>query len=207
MKTVISTMVMLALALPFAAAPGRADEKTDVENLVRERIVVVIGLLKQKDLPKPERNKKIVAAVEPFFDFSTMATLSLGKTHWTAMTKEQRAEFSKLFVVRLKESYLEKLDLYTDEDVVVEKAEPVKSRIYVVTNLVSKDDKKEMIYKFYKARDGWKVYDVEILGVSVVQTYRSQFSGFLRDGSYAQLLEKLRTSGGFTIPTGEKTNG
>ena len=47
----------------------------------------------------------------------------------------------------------------------------------------------------------WPPNDVVILGVSVVQTYRSQFSGFLKDQSFAELMDKLRTTGGFTIPT------
>jgi phospholipid transport system substrate-binding protein len=61
-----------------------------------------------------------------------------------------------------------------------------------------------MIYKFYRGKEGWKVYDVEILGVSVVQTYRSQFDGFLKNGSFAELMEKLKTSGEFALPTGNE---
>jgi phospholipid transport system substrate-binding protein len=66
---------------------------------------------------------------------------------------------------------------------------------------VTKDDKLEMVYKFYKSRKNWKIYDVVILGVSVVQTYRSQFRGILKNTSFADLMKKLRTKGGFTIPT------
>ena len=53
-----------------------------------------------------------------------------------------------MFVERLKLSYLEKLDLYTDEEVVVDEARKTKkNRVEVLTYLVTKDDKKEMIYK------------------------------------------------------------
>jgi phospholipid transport system substrate-binding protein len=108
------------------------------------------------------------------------------------------------FVQRLQESYLEKLDLYTDEEVVVDDAKKEKNRIYVITHLITEDDKMEMVYKFRKTGEGWLVYDIEILGVSIVQTYRSQFAGFLRDHSSEELLERLKTAGTFTVPTGNE---
>ena len=118
--------------------------------------------------------------VNPLFDFKVMARNSLGRKHWVNMTRAQKKEFLDLFVKRLQESYLEKLDLYTDENVVIENATQVKKRIHVLTRLVSKTDKKDMVYKFWKSkRRGWGVYDIVILGVSVVQTYRSQFNGLL----------------------------
>lgn len=193
---VLLILITLTMMITF---PVMADDRKDVKTIVRERIDVVIQLLKRKDISKPERNQKIIDTVVPIFDFKRMAKLSLGKKHWKSAKRDQRKEFSDLFVTRLQESYLEKLDLYTDEEVIVEEAKKVKKRIYVVTHLVTKDDKKEMIYKFYKTKNGWKVYDVEILGVSIVQTYRSQFSGVLQSNTFEQLLDKLRSSQ-FTNP-------
>jgi len=175
-----------------------ADDTAMVQELVNQKIGTVIQLLKDPKLAKPIRNKKILETVDPIFDFTIMAKVSLGKTHWKQMDKDQRKEFVTLFVKRIKESYLEKLDLYTDEDVAVEEAVKAKSRIYVKTYLVTKIDKKEMIYKFYKSKGKWKIYDVEILGVSIVQTYRSQFRGLLKKGGIEPLLKRLRQSGSLT---------
>ena len=130
------------------------------------------------------------------FDFDRMAKLSLGKKYWKSLSKDGRKEFSRLFVERLKQSYLDKLDLYTDEEVVVDEAkQKKKNRVEVLTYLVSKDDKMEMKYKLYKdKKKGWLVYDVEVLGVSIVQTYRSQFSGYLKKKSMDELMNLLRSS-------------
>ena len=143
-----------------------------------------------------KREARLLYASEKF-DFSLMARLSLGKKHWKSLTKEKRKEFSNLFVERLKLSYLEKLDLYTDEEVVVDEARLTKKkRVEVLTYLVTKDDKKEMIYKLYKTKKkGWMVYDVDVLGVSIVQTYRSQFSGVLKKETMEQLMERMRSAG------------
>ena len=187
--------------LLFGFVPMTMADDTDlVQKLVKDKIGQVITYLKDKKIEKSIRNQKIISTVEPIFDFGIMAKVSMGKENWMAMSKEQREEFIKLFVQRLKESYLEKLDLYTDEDVAVDNATMHKSRIYVKTFLVSKTDKKEMIYKFYKAKTDWKIYDIEILGVSIVQTYRSQFSGLVQNGGIEGLLNKLRKSGSLKAP-------
>ena len=185
----------------------RADDTAEVMKMVKSNIGIVIDLLRNKEIDKKERNQKIIATIVPFFDFRTMARVCLGETYWKPLSPAERKEFVELFVLRLQESYLEKLDLYTDEEVVVADATAVKKRIHVLTHLVTKDDKLEMIYKFYKSRKrGWLVYDMVILGVSVVQTYRSQFAGLLKESSFADLMERLKTTGGFTIPTDEAGN-
>ena len=127
------------------------------------------------------------------FDFQLMARLSLGKK-WKKIKKKQRKEFVKVFVKRIQRSYLEKLDLYTDEEVIIGDAKQTKKKRAVLTTyLVSEDDKKEMIYKFRKHKNrGWLVYDVNILGVSFIQTYRSQFAGVLKNKTMDELIEDLK---------------
>ena len=199
MKKLVATLLICGLTLTQTV---KADDLTDVKQIVAKSIAIVIDLVKDKQIDKATRNQKIIETIEPFFDFEFMAKVCLGKKHWKAMTPAKRKLFVERFVMRLQDSYLEKLDLYTDEEVVVDEAKRVKKRIHVVTHLVSKTDKMEMIYKFRKARTGWLVYDIEILGVSIVQTYRSQFAGFLKQNSIDDLLEKLTKSGSFNVPTG-----
>ena len=184
--------------------PALADETNLVKKTAREKINKVADTIRDKSLDKKTRNEKIIEIISPMFDFSQMAKLSMGKKNWQRMNKKQQQEFNKLFVKRLQESYLEKLDLYTDEEVTVDEAKQVKKRIHVTSHLMSKDDKMEMIYKFYKKKNqDWMVYDVKVMGVSIVQTYRSQFAGILKNQSIEDLLKKLRETGGFSIPTGD----
>ena len=198
MKVLVSSLIIALLLFQPAFANEIAAVKTNAEK----RINAFINYIRDKNLDKKTRNQKIIASISPMFDFSQMAKLSMGKKNWTRMNPAQRKEFNQLFVIRLQESFLEKLDLYTDEEVVVDQAELVKKRIHVRSYVVSNNDKIEMIYKFYKKKNqDWKVYDVEIMGVSTVQTYRSQFSGILKNQSIDDLLEKLRQTGEITVPT------
>ena len=173
-----------------------ADEVNEIREMTKAKVDLVIATLKDSSLSKEEKKESILKTIDGFFDFYRMAKYSLGKKHWKSLSKSERKEFSKLFVERLKLSYLDKLDLYTDEEVVVDEAkQKKKNRVEVLTHLVSKDDKMEMKYKLIKdKKKGWLVYDVEVLGVSIVKTYRSQFSGYLRKNSMDELMNRLRSS-------------
>ena len=195
-KIMYRTLISL-FAVFFAAATLSADEVSEIQAMTKEKVDLVIQTLKDTSLSKKEKKEGILKTIDGLFDFNLMARLSLGKEKWKPLSKSKRKEFSKLFVERLKQSYLDKLDLYTDEEVVVGEAKQTKkNRVEVLTFLVSKDDKKEMTYKLYKSKKkGWLVYDVDVLGVSIVATYRSQFSGILKKGSMEQLLERMRSTG------------
>jgi phospholipid transport system substrate-binding protein len=195
-KIMYRTLISL-FAVFFAAATLSADEVSEIRAMTKEKVDLVIQTLKDTSLSKKEKKEGILKTIDGLFDFNLMARLSLGKENWKPLSKSKRKEFSKLFVERLKQSYLDKLDLYTDEEVVVGEAKQTKkNRVEVLTFLVSKDDKKEMTYKLYKSKKkGWLVYDVVVLGVSIVATYRSQFSGILKKGSMEQLLERMRSTG------------
>ena len=195
-KIMYRTLISL-FAVFFAAATLPADEVSEIQAMTKEKVDLVIQTLKDTSLSKKEKKEGILKTIDGLFDFNLMARLSLGKENWKPMSKSKRKEFSKLFVERLKQSYLDKLDLYTDEEVVVGEAKLTKkNRVEVLTFLITKDDKKEMTYKLYKSKKKrWMVYDVDVLGVSIVQTYRSQFSGILKKESMEQLMERMRSSG------------
>ena len=197
LKLITDRILIVLLMIFFTSSALVADEVSEIRAMTKEKVDIVINILKDKSLSKEEKKEGILETIDGLFDFSLMARLSLGKKHWKSLTKEKRKEFSNLFVERLKLSYLEKLDLYTDEEVIVDEARLTKKkRVEVLTYLVTKDDKKEMIYKLYKTKKkGWMVYDVDVLGVSIVQTYRSQFSGVLKKETMEQLMERMRSAG------------
>ena len=130
------------------------------------------------------------------FDYELMSRLSLGHM-WRDISESQQKEFTNLFTKKLKNSYVEKLDLYTDELVQILGTEQTKrNRITLNTQLIGKESKHDINYKFYKKKneDNWLIYDVDLLGVSIIQTYRKQFSGFLKEKSFSDLLSYLEKS-------------
>ena len=195
-KIIFNVLFVSIFSFSFGTSLLVADEVSAIREMTKEKVAHVISTLKDNNMTKEEKKEGILQTIDGLFDFSLMARLSLGKKYWKKLSIEGRKEFTELFVERLKQSYLDKLDLYTDEEVVVDEAKLVKKkRVEVLTYLVSKDDKMEMTYKLYKTKKNtWMVYDVDVLGVSIVQTYRSQFSGVLKNESLEKLIERLRSS-------------
>jgi phospholipid transport system substrate-binding protein len=122
-----------------------------------------------------------------------MAKLSLGKKHWSQFNPEQKAEFTSLFIKLFQDFYVDKLDIFNDERVVFQ---PVivtgKRKVQIPTVLLSKGKKYSMLYKMAKTKNGWRIYDVAIEGVSLIHTYRSQYNHILESGEIEDLLTKMR---------------
>lgn len=171
----------------------QADDKdpNDPNELLRTKWNAVISVLRKKDIDEKAKEKEVNKIVSPIFDFPLMAKLALGRKHWPKLTPPQREKFTRLFVERLKTSYREKVALYTDERVAFKPAVQKKKIVYIPMELISKDKKIVMLYKLRKVDKRWKIYDVEIQGVSILLTYRSQFDDILRSGTVEDLLSRL----------------
>jgi len=187
----MKNLLVAAISLLLFYQSALADDKSEVEELLKKNLDAVFSVLQKKGLAQQEKNQEIVDIVTPMFDFELMAQLSLGKKHWPGLSQEEKKRFTDLFIQRLKASYLKNFTLYTDEKLFYEPAVQVKKKIHTPTYLISKDKKISILYKFYKAENNWKIYDLEIQDVSIIRSYRSQFSGILENGTVDDLLLKL----------------
>ena len=168
-----------------------SDDKSAAKELLMAKVVAALSVLQRKDLVQQEKNKQVVKIVEPIFDYNLMAKLTLGRKYWPGLSKKNREKFTDLFVARLKTSYIDKLSLYTDEKVVYDAPVQEGIKIQIPTSVISKNNRISMMYKLYKSSNGWKIYDIEIEGVSLISTYRSQFYDILSKGTIDDLLGKL----------------
>ena len=174
-----------------------ANEQENLKEHFLKKIDEVIVIVKNKENNKSMRNSKIVATLTPMFDFELMAKLSLGKT-WKTLTVIEKKKFVSLYVERMKKSYSSKIDSYSDEKVEISNLiQPKNNRIKLITNLVSQNEKLEVVYKFYKPKkqktnkDRWLVYDVIILGVSIIKTDKAQFKEFLQTNNISELMNQI----------------
>jgi phospholipid transport system substrate-binding protein len=181
-------LLYAALSLLILTQPAVADDKSDVQALLKSNLDAVISVLENKELEPQAKNEKVIKIITPLFDLSLMARLSLGKNHWTGLSEEKQDRFVELFEKLLKDSYLESLTRYTDETIAYQEPVPVKERIYIPTDLISKNNKMSILYKFYKSKENWLIYDLEIEGVSIVMSYKKQFDHALSSGTIDDLL-------------------
>lgn len=172
-----------------------AENKSDAEIMIRDALDKVILILREEDLSRQDKGEKITDIVSPMFDFSKMAMLTLGKKYWPELTGDQKIRFTDLFVKRLKDSYTEKLMLYTDEKVIFESSVLVKKKFHIQTYLLTKEDEKiSILYKLYQPGNCWKIYDIEIQGVSMIRSYQSDYHDILKKSGVDGLFKKLEES-------------
>jgi len=189
--------VLVILASLLFAYNLQADEQSELKSRFLNKIDEIIIIVENKELTKEQRNADIVKSISPMFDFELMAKLSLGNT-WKELSQSDAKRFVELYVERMKQSYSAKIDAYEGEKVEIKKIEqPKANRMAFFTDLVGKEEKLEIVYKFHKpaqsteGKEDWLVYDVEILGVSILKTDRAQFKEFLQTKSINELMEAL----------------
>ena len=186
------TLLYAVFSLLILSQTVIGADKIAPEEVLKSTLDRVFEVLQKEDLEQQAKNKAVVEIVTPMFDFARMAKLSLGKKHWPGLTKENKDRFTELFVKRLRQSYLDKLTTYTDEEIIYEPPVEVKKKIHISTRLISKGKEISMLYKFYNSNNSWKIYDVEIQGVSIIRSYRSQFNEILQRGTIDDLLDKMK---------------
>ncbi len=178
---------------------AHVKDPNDPVELLTAKWNAVLKVLQAKDLEQQLKERIIDRIVSPMFDFPLMGQLALGRTHWPKLDAAQREKFIRLFVTRLKALYLEKTALYTNEKFVLKPAAPKKNTIQIPMTLISEGKEILILYKLRKLEEQtkskalghWRIYDVEIEGVSILLTYRSQFDDILRRGSVQDLLTQL----------------
>jgi phospholipid transport system substrate-binding protein len=190
-KKMVKILSYAVFSLVFLSQAVTAHEKNAAEEFLKSNLDAVFALLQKKDLSQQAKNSEIVEIVTPMFDFKLMAKLSLGPKYWPDLSPEQKQRFTELFVERLRRSYLNKITAYTDEKVVYESPVAVNQKVHVPTLLVSKGNEISMLYKLYPSSNSWKIYDIEIQGVSIIRSYRSQFREILQRGTFDDLLQKM----------------
>ena len=167
-------------------------DPNELRDLFQSRWDAVIIILQKKDIDEKVKKEQIYKIVSPLFDFPLMAKLTLGRKNWPKFSPPQREKFTRLFTNRLKSSYLENIKLYKNEKASFKPiSQKKKNIIYIPMQLKSKEKKTAILYKLRKADKYWKIYDIEIQGVSILLTYRSQFDDILRRGTVKDLLSQL----------------
>ena len=187
MKYLLSAFLILMVLTQTAAA----DDESGVRETMETKLNAALGIIEKEELDSQAKQEKMAEIVGPLFDYALMSYYALGKTNWSGLSSEDKKRFTELFTQRLKESYLTKIALYTDEKIVFETPIEEKNKIYIPTYFITQDENMSIVFKFIKRNNDWKIYDVEIEGISIISSYRSQFKETLRSGTIEELLTKL----------------
>ncbi len=186
----VSCLLLFFLLLSQAAV---ADVESEAEEKLKTSVDKVFTILSDEEMEMDQKKIKVIEITNTVFGYPLMAKLSLGKKHWSKFSPEQKAEFTSLFIKLFQDFYVDKLDLFSDEKVTFQPSVLVnKKKVQIPTVLLSKEKEYSMLYKMTKTKNGWRIYDIEIEGVSLIHTYRSQYNHILESGEIEDLLTKMR---------------
>lgn len=141
--------------------------------------------------------RKIVRQILlPRVDVPSMSRAVVGREYWTSASAAQRKEFENQFVKLVIKTYATPLSNYTNEKIKfypIRGYDPSSNRTQVMSNIVRDNGPPIPVsYRLVKYGNDWKVYDFSVEGVSMVQSYRSQFESTLRQNGFEGLLKQLR---------------
>jgi phospholipid transport system substrate-binding protein len=191
MKTLSTIgLAILLLVQPVWVAAGVPGDQ------VRQTADKLLAILKDPQLKgeskKNERRDKLKELIYQRFDFTEMARRSLG-SEWRRRSPEEQKEFVKLFTGLLERAYLDNIESYSGDKFRYLKEQEDNSHAQVDTKIIdNKGQEFSVNYRLHKVNGDWKVYDVVIEDISLVNNYRSQFNRVLATSSYEELVNRMK---------------
>ena len=187
LKRVLLTLIT-GFTLAFTAMSFAGNSPTDV---VRTSVDAVLAILDNEQLNYDDKRTQIRVIVKERFDFRAMSQRTLA-TNWKKTTDEEKDKFVELFSQLIENSYVGKIESYTNERVDYP-GEKVSGRKAVVETLIITSSADIPVdYRLYQKDGQWLVYDVIIEGVSLISNYRSSYQEIMKKEGFDGLLAKMR---------------
>ena len=196
---ILRALTLTAIFALVTAGTAVAGEPTDQ---VRRSVDEVLKIV-QSQPDGPARRTAVRQAANRLFDFEETAKRALGP-HWQQRTPAEHEEFVRLFSDLLEAAYVGKIDLYQGEKITYVGETVDGDQATVKTRIVTKQGNEVPVdYRLSREKDGWRVYDVIIEGVSLVANYRTQFNKIIQTSSYDDLVKRMRAKD-FSAPEGNR---
>jgi phospholipid transport system substrate-binding protein len=203
----VVVMVLMGLWL---LSPSRAVEAGEPQERIRQMLTSLMAVFTDDTLKAPEqrqeRYKRIAQVVSHSFDVKEMARRSMGQ-YWHRLTPAQQGEFVQLFSDLLLQSLVKRIAYRATTNpgdygsipnairYLRENIDPDGDASVQTEMTYAQDPTPEDIEYLLLRRDGtWWVYDVVAEGASMVTNYRTQFAQIMRQESFADLMQRLKTS-------------
>jgi phospholipid transport system substrate-binding protein len=195
--------VMAAGLLALTGLTAFAQEGPD--QLIRRLSAEMLDTIKTDKEVQSGDVRKIVALVDgkvmPHVNFTRMTASAVGRA-WRQATPEQQKRLQDEFKTLLVRTYAGALSQVKDQSVAVKplRGNPADAEVIVRTEVIGRGDPIQLDYRLEKTANGWRIYDLNVLGVWLVETYRSQFAQEITargiDGLITALAERNKAGSG-----------
>ena len=192
MKKICATLLFLG----FAAA-ATAQEPVAPDVLVKTVTMEVVDLITKDKEIKSGGRAKLIEVIEgkvlPHFNFTAMTALAMGQ-NWAKANPEQKKRLTEEFKTLLVRTYASALSAYSEQkfDFRPLRAKANDTDVTVSVRVLQPGAQPVPIdYSMEKTGSGWKVYDVNVGGVSLVANYRTEFANTVRSSGIDGLIKDL----------------
>jgi phospholipid transport system substrate-binding protein len=186
---------LTALAVTLAAATAAAQSVAP-DALIKQVSTDVIDTIKGDKALQSGDVSKISALVDakvmPYVDFQRMTAAAVGR-NWRSATPEQQKRLQDEFKTLLVRTYSGALTQVKDQTVQLKplRAAAGDPEVVVRTEVRGKGDPIQLDYRLERTGDAWKIYDINVLGVWLVEQYRGQFAQDIAANGIDGLIAKL----------------
>ena len=201
------TLVLVALTAAALAAPLAYAEDEAPDALIKRLSVDVLETIKNDKAIRAGDTAKVVALVDsrimPNDNFQRMTASAVGPA-WRQATPEQQKRLQEEFKILLVRTYAGALAQVTDQSVNMKplRAAAEDKEVLVRSEIKGNGESIQLDYRLEKTPGqgaGWRIYNLNVLGVWLVETYRSQFAQEINakgvDGLIATLTERNKANG------------
>jgi len=185
---VLSVLIIFVLSIPvYAGVP-----MTTVEATVNRVLDVLRDSKLKSPAAKEKKKEKLRIIYKDMFDEIEFSKRTLTR-NWNKFNPDQRVEFVSLFEQVLEKSYIDKILDYSNEKIDFYKESMLsENQAEIQTKIITSSKEVPIFYRMILKNGKWKVYDVVVENVSLVQNYRTQFNDILVKNTPEQLLDILR---------------
>jgi phospholipid transport system substrate-binding protein len=186
---------LLVVVAALLALPAFAQEAPDVMvKRVSEEVLQIVKTDPKVQAGDQARIKEVIESkLLPYFDFSRMTSLAVGR-NWRTATPEQQTRLADEFRQLLVRTYSGAINQYRNQVLNFKplRAEPNATDVIVRSEVVRPGQSSVQIdYAMEKSANGWKAYDIIVGGVSLVTNYRDEFNAQIQSGGIDGLIKSL----------------
>jgi phospholipid transport system substrate-binding protein len=208
LKTVSMRNILTGCLLVLTVIPALAAGDQPIEALQRG-VEEGFRILNNPEFNNVDRKDaqqhKLRIILGQLFDFREFSKRVLA-AHWKDFTPSQREAFIRLFAEFLGRLYMGRLqEKYKNERLIYVSQEMISASLARVhVKVVWKAQEIPVDLRMIKRKGQWKVYDIQVLGISAVRNYRAQFKSLLSKETPAQVIERLKIKIGQLEKTDQK---
>jgi phospholipid transport system substrate-binding protein len=179
-------MRALLTALALVAAGG-----SPTETLKARDAEIRAALPPEGRVATAAERTKLEKIVTRTIDLRGMAEEALGE-RWQKMTEKQRKRLTDAFESRFRKAYgSDKLDSLRSTEIEYQPERPANDAVQVPTRVVVEGEPTQIVYTMRQGKEGWRIVDITVDGVSTVENYRSSFNRVIAKDGVEGLIQKL----------------